>query len=142
MSSDLRIGGKLKTLREFRRLKQEAVADMLGISPSAYSRIEQNRGKLTVELAQQLADILEVSLTDLISSDNPIISFTYQDSVTVENSPGYINHRYENSKDALDLMVKAKDDEIQSLKEQVRHLQNQVNSFTTMLGDYLNKIKS
>ncbi len=49
MSSDLRIGGKLKTLREFKNLKQEAVADMLGISSSAYSRIEQNTSKLTVE---------------------------------------------------------------------------------------------
>lgn len=141
MTSDIRIGSKLKLLREFRKLTQAEVADKLNISPTAYSRIELNQSKLGIEQAQVLAEILNVSLPDLISQENPIITFNYQDSVKVENSPGYINHRYENSRDALDLMMKAKDNEIASLKDQVKHLQEQVNMFTSMLGKYLTELK-
>lgn len=141
MANDLHIGSKLRLLREFHKLTQADVADRLHISPTAYSRIEQNLSKLGIEQAQMLAEVFQVSLPDLISNENPIISLTYKDSVTVENSPGYINHRYENSKDALELMMKAKDNEIASLKDQVKHLQEQVNMFTSMLGDYLKGLK-
>lgn len=140
-ASDLHIGSKLRILREFHKLTQADVAEKLNISPTAYSRIELNMSKLGVDQAQALAQIFQVSLPDLISNENPIISFTYKDSVTVENSPGYINHRYENSKEALELMMQAKDNEIASLKDQVKHLQEQVNMFTSMLGDYLKGLK-
>lgn len=135
MSSDIRIGSKLKLLREFRNIKQETMAEKLNISASAYSRLEQNQSRLTVEIATKIAEILDISLADLISKENPIISFTYMDSVKVEN--GYVNNKFEMSKEAFESVMKAKNDEIAALKEQIKGQQEQINNFTKMLDGYM-----
>lgn len=139
MASFYKNWSKLKILREFRNLTQADVAAELNISPTAYSRLELNQTKLGIDQAQILADIFQVSLPDLISNDSPIISFVNKEHGIIEK--GYIHNNYESQKDNIDKLLETKDNEIATLKDQVKHLQEQVNMFTSMLGKYLTELK-
>ena len=129
-------------LREIRNIKQTDIAERLGISQNAYSRLEQNQTKLSIEQAEKLAEIFGVSLTDLISKDNPIISFIYNDSVSVKSSGYYINNNYNgDSPEVIEAIMVSKDKEIEALKEQNKIQQEQINQFIALLGDYLKDIR-
>lgn len=63
---------KIRHLRELKKLRHEDMADRLGISPSAYSRLENGETKLDVERLKIIADTLEVSADELLNSE-PVV---------------------------------------------------------------------
>ncbi|MCC6889787.1 MAG: DUF2083 domain-containing protein [Hyphomicrobiales bacterium] len=65
MTKTMLIGGKLRRLRQERRLTQSQMAGELGISPSYLNLIESNRRPVTVRVLVQLADKLRVELASL-----------------------------------------------------------------------------
>ncbi|MFT4152746.1 helix-turn-helix domain-containing protein [Parafilimonas sp.] len=69
------LGQKIKLLREYRNFTQQYMADELGISQNAYSKIELNKSKLNVNIAEHIANILQISLADLLNKNDPVISF-------------------------------------------------------------------
>lgn len=68
-------GQKLRLLREYRNYSQVYIADQLGITQNAYSRIENNQTRLTAERLEKLAAILNVPLMELLSEKEPVIQF-------------------------------------------------------------------
>jgi transcriptional regulator with XRE-family HTH domain len=51
---------KIRRLRELRNYRQEYMAEQLGISQNAYSRLENGETKLDVERLRKIAEVLEV----------------------------------------------------------------------------------
>jgi len=66
---------KIRKLRVLKGYSQEYIADILKISQSAYSSIETNKSKLSIDRIKQISDILETNFLDLISSDKENIFF-------------------------------------------------------------------
>ena len=62
------IGIKIKRIREDRKLSQLFVAEKLGISQNAYSKLENNISKLTIDRLKDIARILEVPDEELLIS--------------------------------------------------------------------------
>jgi len=60
------IGNKLKALRLTHCLSQKVIADQLGISVPAYSKIESGLTDISFAKVQQIADIYKVSLIELL----------------------------------------------------------------------------
>lgn len=60
------IGHKLKALRLTHCISQKIVADQLGISVPAYSKIETGLVDISFSKVQQVADIYKVSVIDLL----------------------------------------------------------------------------
>lgn len=60
---------KIRSLRELKKLRHEDMADRLGISPSAYSRLENGETKLDVERLKTIAEVLEIPAEDLLNSE-------------------------------------------------------------------------
>lgn len=60
------IGHKLKALRLTHCISQKIVADQLGISVPAYSKIETGLTDISFSKVQQIADIYNVSVIDLL----------------------------------------------------------------------------
>ncbi len=56
----MNVSGNLKKIRLLKGINQSFVASQLGISIKAYSKIENNQIKLTVERLFQLAETLKV----------------------------------------------------------------------------------
>lgn len=65
------IGGRLKYLRDKKRLTQTEVAEKLGISQSTYVRYEQNKIKRYKEdVFEQLAEILATTSGYILGGEN------------------------------------------------------------------------
>jgi transcriptional regulator with XRE-family HTH domain len=64
------IGYKIKTLREDRKYSQEYVAAKLNITQSAYSKIESDKVLPDIAKLNQLAEIYEISFSDLWDDKN------------------------------------------------------------------------
>ncbi|RFZ94456.1 XRE family transcriptional regulator [Mucilaginibacter conchicola] len=57
----------IRMLRERRNYTQEYMAMKMQCSQNAYSKLELGYSKLTVEKLMQVADVLEVSVGDLVN---------------------------------------------------------------------------
>lgn len=60
-------------LRRIRKLTQQDMADELGISQRTYSRIESGDKKLNIDTLGTIAQILQVSLIELLVEDEKIL---------------------------------------------------------------------
>ncbi len=63
---------KMRYLREKNKLRHEDMAEQLGISTSAYSRLENGETKLDVERLKKIAEILAVSPEELLNPE-PVV---------------------------------------------------------------------
>lgn len=79
---------KIRILREQKKLRHEEMADRLGISQSAYSRLEKGDAKLDVDRLRKIAEILEVPVEELLSND-PITINVYDNK---GGTNGYVKH--------------------------------------------------
>jgi transcriptional regulator with XRE-family HTH domain len=65
----MEIGEKIRYARLLKGFSQENMADFLGISTSAYGDIERNKTELTLSRAKKLANILKVSILELLGEE-------------------------------------------------------------------------
>ena len=61
-------GEKIKELREQKRISQEAMAEKLHITQSAYSKYESNQVQISVDMLLRVAEVLEISPMDIINN--------------------------------------------------------------------------
>lgn len=64
------IAEKIRLLRLEKGFSQENVADMLGISTTAYGDIERGKTDLTLSRLQAIAHVFETSLNNLLEEEN------------------------------------------------------------------------
>ncbi|MWB93257.1 helix-turn-helix domain-containing protein [Flavobacterium sp. GA093] len=63
------IKNKIKSIRELKNYTQEYMAKQLGVTQAGYSKIEKGITILSYEKLTAIAEILEVSVEDIISFD-------------------------------------------------------------------------
>ncbi|MCO6481305.1 MAG: helix-turn-helix transcriptional regulator [Flavobacteriales bacterium] len=63
---------KIQMLRKQRKLRDEDMAERLGISQSTYSRLGMGEIKLDVERLRKIAEVLEVPVEDLLNTE-PVV---------------------------------------------------------------------
>ncbi|WP_438965060.1 helix-turn-helix domain-containing protein [Flavobacterium sp.] len=120
----------LKNIEEIRKSKgysHEYVASMLNISQVAYSKIESNKTKLTVERLYSISDILEVSVSKIlgISTKNELIQ-TNRDSST-----GYlqqIDNFYQESKEQNTKIIELYEERLKDKDIIIDQLQKLINA--------------
>lgn len=71
----------IKHLRTIKGLSQQGLADKIGIDRSTISRIENNEIETTIDNAIKIADILNVSINDLLNKD---LRFDNAESVDID----------------------------------------------------------
>lgn len=64
---NVKLGNRIKSLRLAQPLTQEQMAERLAISRQKYARIESGACSITLELLTQIADILDVTVSDITS---------------------------------------------------------------------------
>lgn len=83
MTETLHIGRKISRIRELRGMKQEALAQELGISQQAISKLEQSE-KVEEEVLEKIASVLGVTAEGIAKFNEEaifnIISNTYHNS--------------------------------------------------------------
>ena len=72
------VGEKIKALRKQKGVSQEAVAEYLHISQSAYARIEKGESSSWATHLEQLCDFFEVSPEELLKTESLIMNENHQ----------------------------------------------------------------
>jgi transcriptional regulator with XRE-family HTH domain len=76
MSAAANLSEKIRLIRLQKGLSQENMADMLGLSTTAYGDLERGRTELSVSRLENIAKLLDVKLPDLLGFDSGSMSET------------------------------------------------------------------
>lgn len=108
------IAERIKAIREQKNYSQTYLAQELGISQKAYSKIETGETKLTVDNLFRIASALETTVYELLNTD----SFNIYNNYHTHNGEGIsINKQIsENTVELYERLLQSKDDEIAILK--------------------------
>jgi hypothetical protein len=127
---------KIRLARELNQWSQEEMAEKLEMSPSGYARIERGEVRLNIERLEQIAQILNIDVSDLIQKD--INGITIQIIKDSENSNiGDVNLFSNNHGiseiEKLNLIIQHKDElleqktqELNMIKEMFELLKQQI----------------
>jgi transcriptional regulator with XRE-family HTH domain len=92
----MKVGNKIKKIRELKNYTQEYMANELSMSISNYSKIERDEISITLDRLDEIATILKMKFQDILAFDEKNV-FNFINS---PNSQGYINNLYANNNNA------------------------------------------
>ena len=118
------LGSKIKTIREMKNFTQEYIAEKLEMSQSNYSRIERNQINIPIKTLQTIAEIFDITLTELIEFD----AKHFFNSLNNQS----INADIKNKPNS-DLLQKTYEKHITSLNKEIEHLKG-------IIGELMKKI--
>jgi transcriptional regulator with XRE-family HTH domain len=112
----MNIGQKIKKLRELKGLKQEDLAHKLGITQSAYSKMEIGTVDIPFSKLEEIASILGISIENIIGFNEAIV-FNLKNN---KKANGLVINQISQSEKKL------YDDYIESLKIENNYLKNMI----------------
>lgn len=125
----------MRSLRMSKQLTQESMANLVGLSPQGYAKIERGEVKPSAENLHKIAQVLGVDASDLMQMDN--LSDGYI-NVNRDNSSGIqamsINHYYGSNV----VKIKLLEQEVKHLKEMLVQKDNEILALRE-LNDVLKK---
>lgn len=66
------LGANIRTLREQRSIKQQEIADLIGMHRSNYSKIETEQREISVSALDKVASFFNVSIDELVHLDGEL----------------------------------------------------------------------
>ncbi len=120
------INSRIRTFREAKGLKQQRMADLLNISQTTYNKIENEQTKIKIDILIKIAEILEVTLDDLVTNDGNTNIQCQNENANINNQPTFNNdflemkQLYERLLEAEKTISAQKDKRIQELEELLR----------------------
>jgi transcriptional regulator with XRE-family HTH domain len=121
----IEIGNNIRRIREIKNYTQEAVADMVGLSVTAYGDIERGKTDVNFTRLGEIAKALEVKPEEIVTFGSVTYNNTINDGQHGINNQGTINNNIPENmmlleRAVFDKMMKDKDEEIAFLREQLR----------------------
>jgi transcriptional regulator with XRE-family HTH domain len=116
------LGTKIRVLRNMKEWSQENMAEMLGITVQAFSKIERDKTDVNHSRLEQIAEVLKIELADLLKfGENGI--FINQNSRDVFTNTGNV---YTQENQDLQTELIALRTENAALKSENEHLRSLV----------------
>ena len=122
----IRVGNKIRKVREIKGFTQEYVASQLNLSQTYYSKIERDDIKeMTVDRLERIAKILEVVPGDILNFDEQqvFISTFANHSGSRESNMTWINNLLEREREQYEARIKQLEKEVNFLQEMLRNKQ-------------------
>lgn len=128
------MNNRLLTLRLEKNWTQDYVADQLGLSQPAYSKLEQGQVKLTVDRAGKLAELYDIDPDYFFTSDTPIVNF--HDHSQNKNLMQHVDNFHDNSdmKELYEKTITEQAQLIQHLQKRIEKLEMQIDTFVDKLA--------
>ena len=111
----MHIGQKIKKLRELKNLTQTHVAQKLGVSQSAYSKMELGESEVTFNRLEKISEVLEMKPEEVIAFNESMV-FNVMHNQNGGNIFRDINNKVSDTERQL------YQDQIKLLKEEVTYL--------------------
>lgn len=92
------LGERIRSLRGIRKLTQEQMAEKLNMSRQRYARIENGVNNITLELLSRVAEILDVTVSDItnVLDTEPQVAHRGNDGASVEQVMDMLDFFYAN----------------------------------------------
>lgn len=120
----LTIEEKIKSFRELKNFTQEYMADKLGITQAAYSKIENGTNKISYAKIEDISKILGIKPEELLAFDSQKFFNSFNnvkgsnnDSVTINLEENDIKKLYEDKIALLQKLLDITEIELQKYKE-------------------------
>lgn len=110
---------KLKEARKNKGYSHENMANELKISQGAYTNLEKNESKLTVERLIKISEILEKPIYYFFET-NP--NNIYNQNFTDNSVGGHIENLYQDNKETTTKLTESYEETIKNLKEEITFL--------------------
>lgn len=133
---------KIRAIRTQQKISQEQMAERLDLTPQVYSKIESGKTKLSLDRIQQIAQILNIDVTELIHNNDNGVFLLINENCTNENlnNGAIIYHgnqqsineqelKHDNEK--MQLIITHKDEIIEQLKQENALLKQMLNLLNT-----------
>lgn len=107
-----------------RKYSQAYIAQCLGVTQKAYSKIETGETKLTVHHLIQIAEILQVELSEILGIGGNVIYHNHSN----HHGDGNVTNKYigEDSKALYEKILSSKDKEIEILRRYIDRLESEM----------------
>ncbi len=119
---------KIAVHRNKKGYSYENMASELEITPGAYRKIEIGETKLSVERLMKISEIMEEDLSNFLDINSKNTIHTVSNERNVNGYVDNINNDYKDMiidiKQVYEQLIKAKDEQIELLKEQIKFLKN------------------
>lgn len=107
----------IKTIRKNKGISHEAMALNLGITQAAYTKLEHNETKLTVDRLYKIAEILEVKVEDLLQVEPKSFHQEIHNNKQVTAiSHQQVENLYQENISTYEKLIQSKDEQIALLK--------------------------
>ena len=125
MSFKLKAHERLRRVREIRNMSQAEFAEMLGLSPAAYGRLERGETQTDFDQLQRFAEVLNVPISDFLP-----------ESIVFNNHPknGYGNLVAGN---CYNYIYASEDQQAKELEQENAHLKEKI----TLLEDKISLLE-
>ncbi len=130
----MKVGQRLFTAREERKLTQAEMADLLNVSPSTYARIERNETSLEIDTIANIAKTLQIPIQEFLPDTISVSNSSHQNN---QNAQGLVLgniYNYNYSDKDLESEMKVKDKEIEFLKEKISLLETTITDLRNTLA--------
>ena len=124
---------KIKQKRKERGYSQDYMANQLGITTSAYSKIERGETRIDIDRLKQLSETLETDVIDLLSDENVVIAYNGDHSVNGYHAT-QTNHIDEDQRKDWNRMFEHLEGEVTTLRQKNDQLLKLVEKLTDKLG--------
>lgn len=118
--NNLRLGLRVKKIRELKNLTQEHMAHELGMSNSGYSRIERGDVDINMEKLERIAEVLGVTLDDIKNFDSESIFQNFGTARDQSFSRNTINTHVEHIEELYKQQIDNLKDEVAFLRQSLR----------------------
>lgn len=112
----MRILNNIRKTRIGKEISHEAMAMNLGISQTAYTKLERGDTKLTVERLFKIADILEVTVAELLESESSVQQNIHNNEKVTAIGNQRIENLHQENKEIYEKLIQAKEEQIVLLK--------------------------
>jgi len=120
----MKIGNKIKKMRELRNYTQEHMAAKLEMSQNGYSKIERDDTDVPFSRLVQIAKVLEVELVDLIAFDGQKLMFhiSTNEGQGVQSVQSYCSQFYSYSEKQTQDLKDSYEGRITDLQKEIERL--------------------
>ncbi len=115
---------KIKNLREMKNFTQEFMAEKLGITQAAYSKLEGGSTKISYSKIEEISKIFDIQVEELLAFDSQKYFNSFNNikgsnngSVTIKVEEGDIKQLYEDKINLLQKLLYITENELNKYKD-------------------------
>jgi transcriptional regulator with XRE-family HTH domain len=125
----MKLGTRIRQLREVRGFSQQVVAEHLGMEQPNYHKLESDKSNISLTHLEKLADLYKISLVELIAPERGIMHIENNNHIengVVMSDPELV----QNLLNAKDELLKSKDELLKLKDEKIAWLEKRMDNNT------------